>query len=395
MEALSIITSISVLLLLGIVSSVLCKKFKIPDVLVLILIGAVLGFVQYHGHSLFEFPVLFLAAISILALALIIFDSSVMLRFRNLDVYSWKALKLVLIFSLLVFIIFSAIAHFALGISVWLSVLFAVIIAGTSPEVVMPILSGRKGLALNVLKLESVFNAPLSIVLPFVVIDLMQGAPSGAVPEFIGLAVPFFTQLVASIGSGIFVGIILFKLTQKRYSPIYSPLAVIVAAMITYVLSENLGGHGVIAVATLGVFFGNVYLKQNKLGLFSVDSVLTKALMIFVFILVGITVKIPLSVDFFVTSIVLFGAYLLIRFIAVSLCFRELDFRTNLFMSLVCPKGISTAVVVFILAIHNLPGALYFVPGVSIVLDFTLMFILLSVIVSSIVALHYKNSIGD
>lgn len=395
MEALSIITSISVLLLLGIVSSVLCKRFKIPDVLVLILIGVFFGFVQYQGRALFEFPALFLATISILSLALIVFDSSVMLRLRDLDTYSLKALKLVLIFSLFVFIIFSAIAHFALGISVWLSVLFAVIIAGTSPEVVMPILSGRKGLALNVLKLESIFNTPLSIVLPFVIIDLMRGAPSGAVPEFIGLIVPFLTKFVAGIGAGIFVGIILFKLTQKKYSPIYSPLAVIVAAMITYVLSENLGGDGVIAVTTLGVFFGNAYLKQNKLGLFSAESVLSKALLIFVFILVGMTIKIPLTVDFFVTSLVLFGAYLLIRFIAVSLCFREIDFRANLFMSLVCPKGISTAVVVFILAIHNLPGALYFVPGVSIVLDFTLMFILLSVVVSSIVALQYKNSIGD
>lgn len=395
MEALSIITSISILLLLGIVSSVLCKRFKIPDVLVLILVGLIIGFIEYQGHSLFEFPVLFLATISILALALIVFDSSIMLRLRDLDAYSLKALKLVLIFSLLVFIIFSAIVHFALGISVWLSVLFAVIIAGTSPEVVMPILSGQRGIALTILKLESIFNTPLSIVFPFVIIDLMQGAPSGAVQEFIELIVPFLTKLIAGIGSGIFIGIILFKLTQKRYSPIYSPLAVIVAAMITYVLSENLGGDGIIAVTTLGVFFGNAYLKQNKLGLFSVESVLTKALLILVFILVGMTIKIPLTVDFFVTSLVLFGAYLLIRFIAVSLCFRELDFRTNLFMALICPKGIGTAVVVFILAIHNLPGALYFVPGVSIVLDFTLMFILLSVVVSSLAALHYKNSIGD
>jgi NhaP-type Na+/H+ or K+/H+ antiporter len=395
MEALAIITSISVLLLIGIVASVLARKFLLPDVLVLIVLGIVFGFIEYQGRSLFEFPALFLATVSILTLALIVFDSSVMLRLRDLDVYSWKALKLVLVFSLLVLIVFSAVVHFALGVSVWLAVLFAVIVIGTSPEVVLPLLSGSRGVSLNILKLESVFNTPLSVVLPFVIIDWMHGAPSGAVQEIIGMMVPFLAKLVAGIGAGIFVGIILFKLTQKRYSPIYSPLAVIVAAMITYVLAENLAGDGVIAVTTLGVFFGNAYLKQNKLGLFSAESVLTKALLIFVFILVGITIKIPLTVDFFITSVILFLAYLIIRFIAVSISFREFDFRINMLMSLICPKGISTIVVVFILAIHNLPGALYFVPGVSIVLDFTLMFILLSVVVSSLVAWQYKKVIGN
>jgi cell volume regulation protein A len=399
MEALSIITSISVLLLVGIVASVLANKIKLPDVLILILLGLAAAFIKYQGKPLIEFPALFLATISILALALIVFDSSVRLRLRELDVHYMKALKLVALFSLFVLIFFSLISHFVLGVSLWLAVLFAVMVIGTSPEVVLPMLSEYKGEVLNVLKLEALFNTPLTVVLPFIVVDFMRGAPTGVLPEFINMLTPFLTKFVTGIGAGIFVGLILYKLTKKTYSPIYSPLAVIVAAMLTYVLSENLGGNGVLAVTTLGIFFGNIAFKERKprAGLLSAESVLTKALFIFVFILVGMTIKIPLTLDFFIRSGILFLSYILVRFIAVSLCFRskEYTFRKKLFMTFVSPKGISTATVVFIFAIYNLPGTAYFIPGISIVLDMTLVFILFSIIISSIFAWQYKRLVTD
>ncbi len=399
MEALSIITSISVLLLVGIIASLLAAKLKLPDVLLLILLGLAAAFIKYQGRPLVEFPALFLATISILALALIVFDSSVRLRLRELDVHYMKSLKLVIISTLFIFLFFSVISHIVLGVSLWLAILFAVMVIGTSPEVVLPMLSEYKGTILNVLKLEALFNTPLTVVLPFLVVDFMRGAPTGVLPEFINMLTPFLTKLVAGIGAGIFVGLILYKMTQKKYSPIYSPLAVIVAAMLTYVLSENLGGNGVLAVTTLGIFFGNIALKQAKprAGFLSAESVLTKALFIFVFILVGMTIKIPLTADFFIRAGILFLSYLLIRFIAVALCFRDSDFtfRKKLFMTMVSPKGISTATVVFIFAIYNMPGTAYFIPGISIVLDMTLAFILFSILLSSVFAWQYKRFVAD
>jgi len=394
MEALTIITSISVLLLVGIIGSIIAGKLKLPDVLILILLGVAAGFVKYDGRPLVEFPALFLATISILAMALIVFDSAARLRLRELDVHAFKSLKLVFIFSVLVIICFSVMAYVILGISFWLAVLLAVMLIGTSPEVVLPMLSEYKGAALCILKFESLFNTPLTMVLPFVVLDFMRGAPSGAAQEFIGMISPFLTKLIVGIGAGVFVGLILFKLTQKKYSPIYSPLAVIVGAMITYVLSENLGGDGVLAVTTLGVFFSNVALKE-KISLLSIESILTKALFIFVFILVGMTIRIPVNIDFFIRAIGLLIAYILIRFIAVTLCFQgpEHTFKSNLFMALVCPKGISTSTLVFLFAIYNVPGTSYFIPGVSIILDFVLIFILLSILLSSLVAWQYKRFI--
>lgn len=392
-EAISILTSISVVLLIGVLFSLLAKRLNLPEILVLIIVGIVLGFLQYRGAPLFHFPTVFLTSISLLALALIVFDSSSKLRLKELDSLSIKALKLVGIFTLLSVTIFTLASKLLLGIPVILALLFSTITLGTSPDIVLSLFQDTKNKLFGVLKLESVFNTPLNVLLPFVIIDFTQGQPhiSGAVE----LIAPFLTKLVVGIGAGVFVGVILFKIMQKRYSPLYSPLAVIIASLLAYVLAENLHGNGVLAVITLGIFFGNVSVKE-KVDVLSVESVLTKAFFIFVFILLGLTIKLPLTFEFFVRSLLLFAAYLIIRYIAVMFSFKKGTFKPKelLFIALNAPKGISTAAVVFLLAIYNTPGTVYFIPGISIVLDVTLAFILYSIILSTVVC-AFKDKFFD
>lgn len=384
MDALGILTAISVVLLIGVLFSIVSKKLKIPEILVLIVVGIILGFFTYQGAPLIHFPTVFLTAVSLLALALIIFDSSSKLRLKELDALSIKALKFVGIFTLLSVTIFTIASKLLLGIPIVLALLFSTITLGTSPDIVLSLLQETKNKIFGFLKLESVFNTPLNVLLPFIIIDFTQG--QSQIAGVVELVVPFLTKFVVGIGAGIFVGVILFKIMQKQYSPLYSPLAVIIASLLAYVLAENLHGNGVLAVITLGIFFGNVTVKE-KVDVLSVESVLTKAFFIFVFILLGLTIKLPFTVEFFTRSIILFVAYMIIRYIAVILSFRKEKLKPKeiLFLTLNAPKGISTAAVVFLLAIYNTPGTIYYIPGISIVLDVTLAFILYSIILSTIV----------
>lgn len=384
MDALGILTAISVVLLIGVVFSIVSRKLKVPEILVLIIVGIVLGFFTYKGGPLLQFPTVFLTSISLLALALIIFDSSSNLRLKELDSLSVKALKLVGIFTLLSMTVFALASKLLLGIPFVLALIFAAINLGTSPEIVLSMLQETKNKVFGFLKLESVFNTPLNVLLPFIIIDFTQG--QAEITGIVELIVPFITKFVVGIGAGIFVGVILFKIMQKQYSPLYSPLAVIIASLLAYVLAENLHGNGVLAVITLGVFFGNVAVKE-KVEILSVESVLTKAFFIFVFILLGLTIKLPFTAEFFIRSILLFVAYVIIRYFSVLLSFRKdkLKPKEILFITLNAPKGISTAAVLFLLAIYNAPGTAYYIPGISIVLDVTLAFILYSIILSTVV----------
>lgn len=374
-EALIITTAIAVLLFVGVVCSWVGSKLKIPDIFLLILAGLFFGHVTFKGKPLIQFPEVFLSSLAILALAMVVFDSTTRLRIRDLDTFSLKALRLTFIFTSLSLVLFTAASSYLLDIPLWSSLLFASIMIGTSPEAVLNFKGKSK--SITMLKLESIFNTPLTVLLPFLILDLMQTTSITA--EIMEQLTPFIMKFIVGIGAGVFVAIILFKLVQRSYAEVYSPLAVIVAALLSYVLAENLGGSGVLSVTALGLFFGNVYVKE-KPALLGAESVIAKALYILVFVLTGLIIRVPYTKEFFITSGILFLCFTAIRFVSVYFSLHR-DFKMGemLHITLSAPKGVATAAVVFSLLIHS-------IEGMNVVLDMTFAFIIYSIIVSSIAA---------
>ena len=76
MDPITFLTYIAVILLFGVLFSALANKIKIPDILFFIFFGILIGHVEYQGKLLFEFPILFITSISLLALAMIVFESA-------------------------------------------------------------------------------------------------------------------------------------------------------------------------------------------------------------------------------------------------------------------------------------------------------------------------------
>jgi len=373
-EALIITTSIAGLLLIGIILAWVGKKLRIPDALLLLLTGMLLAQLKYKGEALVQFPQLFLDSLAILALAMVLFACSTRLRLREIDTLSTRALKLSLVNALFVLVLFTAVAHYLLDISFLSSLLLSSIVLGTVPEITLG--AHYKTRAANMLILESIFNTPLSIVLPFMFLKLMQTVPEMLTSQIIDHIIPFLMNIIVGIGAGVFVGIILFKLIQHTYTQVYSPLAVIIAALLAYVLAENLNGSGVLAVITLGIFFGNVYVKE-KIKLLEPESVLTKALTILLFILAGLVIDIPYTAQFFITSGLLFAAFVVIRFLGTSLSLKGYTWHEKMYMTLNAPKGIATIAVGFVLAV-------YAMPEVGIVADMAVAFFLYSIILATI-----------
>jgi len=373
-EALIITTAIAGLLLIGIICTWIGKKLRIPDALLLLIVGILLSHATFKGEPLISFPQLFLDSLAILALAIIIFAAAARLRLREIDTLGTLALKLCLVNALLVLVLFSAATHYILGISILSSLLLSSIVLGTVPEITLGV--HYKTRAANMLMLESIFNTPLSIVLPFMFLKLMQTVPEMLTSQIIEHIIPFLLNIIVGIGSGIFVGIILFKLIQHAHTQVYSPLAVIIAALLSYVLAENLGGSGVLAVTALGIFFGNVYVKE-KIKLLETEGVLTKAFLILLFILTGIVIRIPYTAQFFITSGLLFASFVAIRFIGTSISLKKYSWHEKLYMTLNAPKGIATITVGFVLAIFN-------IPEIAIVADMAVAFFLYSIILATL-----------
>ncbi len=385
------LTYLAIILLAGLVTSIISQKFRIPNILLLLLIGIGLGRVEYKGSPLIYFPELFLTGISILALVMIVFDSASRFKLKKVDYFSLHTLWLSVVFLVfnLIFLTIFIILLFDVK-SIFLALMFAALMSGTSPAVVLSMFKNVKNKVFEFLELEALLNTPLIVLLPFIILDLKATLKDELIiSTFIEQFVPLLQQFVVGIGSGVLIGLIMFKFMRKKYSAVLSPLAVITSALLAYIIAENMGGNGVLAVTTMGLLFGNVYLKQ-KFQLKEFASVFSNSLEILVFVLIGLVIVIPFSLEFLIKSVALFALHLIIRFSAIIFSLRGMDFtlKEKIFMSLNTQKGIAVAVVVFSFATLN-------ISGMNVILNLVLAFMLYSIFLSTVVFRLSKFFVKD
>lgn len=377
-EALTYLTYLGILLIIGLLCTIISSRVKLPNVLLLIVVGMLLKLVRYKGEPLFALPQDFILTLGVLTLIMVVYDSASKFKFKEIDALFFKALKLTAFFIILVMFLFTISAKYMLDIDVYLAVLFASFMAGTSPDTALSLLQGAKNKIAEFLEIESIVNTPPLVLLPFIIVDIMKSFTDVTFETVAQQFVPFLQQIIIGLGAGVLVGVIVFKLMSRFYEEKVSPIAIIASALITYVLAENIGGNGVLAVTTMAVIVGNIYIKHKEtLGKFS--STFSEFLQILVFILLGLLIDIGWSYTFVIKSVALFFVFLLIRLLAIHISFwGGFTIKEKIFMTINCPKGISTAVVIFLLST-------YLIPGLSHVLDYGLAFILYSIVLATAV----------
>lgn len=381
------LTSLAIVLLVGVLCAIISNKLKLPNILFLLIFGILLNNIHYNGQPLVYFPNELIAAISVLAIAIIVFDSASRLKLKEFDALAFKSLYLTLVFVVLNVAVITVATHYIFGFDIFYSFMFASMLSGTAPEVVLSIMGNVKNKVVELLDVESIINTPIVVLLPFIFLDMKKTLGAFTVEKVVSQAVPFIQQLVVGIGAGILVGLIVFKLMKRYYSEWLSPIAMLAATLLTYVLAENLAGNGVLAVTTMGLFFGTIYVKEKK-ELQSFSSIFSHLLIILVFVMVGLLINIFAGWEFMLKA---FGIYLLIcllRYLSIKATVaKEFDKKELFFMTFNAPKGVAVAVVVLLLYTLNLEGLID-------ILDMALVVMLYSIIISSIVVSFSKYLIG-
>ncbi len=388
MDVLTYLTSIAVILLIGLLISILSNKLRITNILLLIFAGIASTFIKYKGQAIFQFSPEFLISIAILALVMIVFDGSSRMKFKELDTLSYKALQvtfITIIFNL-IFIGFTTFILFFNKLTITniiLALVFSVLMAGTDPASVFILFKKKTSKVFEFLKVEAIVNTPIIVILPFVLLEFVTGGEGVSVLTQIG---PFLQQIVTGVGTGIVIGIIIFRIMKKTYSEEYSAIALLTATLITYIIAENLGGNGVLAVATLGLLFGNMYVKK-KTRLSEFSSILSTSLEILVFVLIGVVTELPWEIWFFVKSLALFLILILCRYLSLKISIgKNSTTKELLFMALNMPKGIAVAAVIFSIALIE-------VSGISILVNLTLITMIYSLVVSTFISWSAKSFI--
>ncbi|MBI1968667.1 cation:proton antiporter, partial [Candidatus Woesearchaeota archaeon] len=351
-DALNILLQIGVILFGGTFLSFLGRRLRIPEILLFILFGIGLQQFSKNVYPFLDLPFIFMATTGLLVLALTVFEGSAHIRFQTLDRVSTTALKMIALGTIFHMTLFTTLVWLMTQTPWPQAALFAAILAGTSAPVVLVLLEKTKGYVLDLLRLESLLNTPLNAILPFLVIDLLF---YGANNHLLSQVKPLLLKLSIGIGVGVLAGLILFKVLRLVYSRVYAPLAVLIASLITYALSEVLGGNGVLGVMALGLLFGNLYIKQRG-HLLEVESVFSRSVYILLFVLFGTLLSLPVSWQFFLVVVVLLFGYVLLRYVGVALSVRHLLRREKWYIALVGPNGVTAISITFVLVGLNIPG---------------------------------------
>ncbi len=388
MGALEILTGLSLLLIIGIALTAMARSLNISNILLLLIAGLILKSLKPLS-AFFEFPQLFITVLGLIALIMIVFDSTSRFKLKVFGDLSFKALRLTIILIIFNFIILGIATKYIFNIqNLLLPLLFAAVMSGTDPGAVMVVLKDIKHKVKDLLNIESILNSPFTVILPFIVIDIARTLSISILSKFLQEIVPFLQKIIVGIGTGVLIGLIVFRAMKQKFSKILSPVSLIAAALLTYVISESLKGDGVLAVTTLGLIFGNVYLKE-KMQLQTFGEVLSNTFEILVFILLGFFISIRTDYTFYIKVLALYAIYLIIRYasVAISLSRENLPTKERLFITLNASKGITTAVALFTLVTFS-------ITGFDLILDVSLLFIVYSILFSTIISRFSKFFLG-
>ncbi len=392
------------IIVLGITAQWIAWKIKVPAILPLLLIGLAVGpfssywtgeegkwlepmFQESTGKGLFPGNTLFYFVS--LAIGIILFEGGLTLKRKEIRGVGPVIGKLITLGSLVTFVGAGVAAHFIIGLSWQISLLFAGLIIVTGPTVIAPILQNiplsRKVSA--VLKWEGILIDPIGALVAVLVfqyiisvhgVDHGHGAHGGEDAFTTEALRKFATLVLIGLSLGFLAAHALAFMLRKKLIPHYL-LNVFSLAMVmgVFVLSDVLEHEsGLLTVVVMGMVLGNMDLPQIKEILFFKES-LSVLLISILFILLAANINMEdLQLLMDIRTIILFLVVILVlRPLGVFLSTHgsELKLKEKIFISWVGPRGIVAAGIASLFGLrlsqgdHPVAGAEYIVPLVFLI----------------------------
>jgi cell volume regulation protein A len=400
MDAVSLsVMYFAILLGFGILIANVLKKRNIPDTFFLLLLGLAFGPTLFANPAITQYVNMQLVDVEAmgmipdffrtLALILVIFIGTFNLNFRVFKKYSNISLKLAFVGVLFNTVVLGFVAHFLFGMELLYSMLLGAVISGTGSGVVCAFEHAlhKCRSAITILKVESIFNSPISVLVPLIFLDLVS-ITQGALLEPMKYLSQFWLMITAGVGTGLIVGLAvsrIFKGIMKEYSS----LLLFAIALITYALAIGVGGSGMLAVAICGLVAGNFTLhgRDDKEELLHFEDQFSEMLRIAVFTLLGAQVTILMNMEELATVLIFFVMVVLVRPVMLLFLMGHLkdkfSRRDILLMSFIAPRGLSSAAMIPIVAAAVIAAGMSALATQMVNIVF--MVILLSVLFSTIV----------
>lgn len=253
------LTTLAILLigatvLLAFASDALARRFRIPDVLWLILFGLLAGPVF---HLVQPSQVSELGAIlGIVALIIILYDAGI--DFNPKEARSVGLAGIVLgvgSYALAAGILFGVGLYAFAGGNVLIAVLFALCLAGVSGAVILPIARrlGFSSAVRDALHLGMAIEDTLSVLAVTVLLSVVATQDT----SWTSIVPQVLLPLPVAAGFGVLGGFVAIEFLARWQRRVYAGLATMGILFVVYGATQSLGGSGVMAALIMGVVLGN------------------------------------------------------------------------------------------------------------------------------------------
>jgi len=368
--------ALAAIIVLGVLSHWLAWRLKLPAILFLLLVGILIG----PTFGLIEPDALFgdaLFGLVSLAVAIILFEGSLTLRWSELRGIGSAVWGLVSLGAAITFFLIAYAAHWVMDISLPVAYMLGAICSVTGPTVVVPMLRAIRPTSSvsKTLRWEGIVIDPIGAMLAVVTLEFIRTQDVG--PAFVAI----LTLIVSGLVAGFIAAAALAWLLRYHLIPWYMRDITALAFVVAAFAGANFFAHeaGLLAVTVMGIALANI--KQ-----ISVDDILEfkESLTLLLVAILFITLAARLDFADFTNLSWPLGAFLaiimlVIRPIAVfvSTAFSALTWREKLLISWISPRGIVAAVVGALFAIElgllNIPDAELIVPIVFCVIIATVV----------------------
>jgi NhaP-type Na+/H+ or K+/H+ antiporter len=362
---------LTLLLVVGFLAQWLAWRLRLPAILFLLLIGVVIGpatglFDPDRALGAFLFPTVSLAV------ALILFEGSMTLRFAELRGIGRAVHGMVTYGAVLALLLLAAAVHWIAGVGWPIAFLFGALTCVTGPTVITPMLRTLRPNAriASALRWEGIVLDPLGALFAVLVFEAIVSHQQGH-----SLAV-FGATIGIGAGIGLAVAVALGFLLRRQMIPEYlQAYGTLVAVLAAFTLSNQLAHEsGLVAVTLMGITLGN--LKHIHIEhIMDFKEHLSTLLVSMLFVVLAARLHWPLPPGMLLAGILVFvAAQFLIRPVSVlaATLGSNMNWRERALIGFVSPRGIVAASVSSLFALRladlGMPDAGALVPLVFILI---------------------------
>lgn len=389
-----------IILGIGTFSGLLARVMRIPDVVIFLLVGMLigpgaLGFVDIKADSTVNQLILIFGS------SYILFDGGASIRLNVLKEVWVTIVVLATVGVLITAAVTGMAAYYLLGVPLIVALLLGTVLASTDPATLVPVFKQvriRERVAQTVMS-ESAFNDAMGAIVTFTVLGIAMGSGEFSATHAL---LDLLKQSLFGIAIGGVLGYLAAVLiAHERFNFLaeFAPVVTLMAVIGAYMAADGLHSSGFMAVFVFGIMLGNVEslgFKRSKAESHQLeDYVMTTGLIMrmFIFILLGSQVDFALMHQYLYAGIAVVAVFMLVaRPLTVFLCAlpdRRAKWTLNelLFMCWTRETGVIPGALAGMLVGMKAPGA-------QVIASITFIAILMTILIQATTTKWLAKKLG-